>query len=246
MTERLIINPRDQSELQPIIAKYAETAKDWEYSDAVTFLNRWAGIFKERFLDSIKIKGQPDLPDPVIGFDKMRVETLAAYTVNRNNHGLLFEINFNTVHMVENEIGELNWRYGQWGMLETLLHEMIHLKQQNFGKTPYKGGSNTHNAEFVDMAESFGLFPRPVTGSHWQPPGAPFTTLMAEYGIVMPPVNQEATKGNWFSFPTKTPKGRSTLSLWECFCTPPQKARVGKGEFHATCDICGLPFVRKR
>lgn len=246
MTEQLIRNPRDQSELQPIIAKYAEGAKDWEYSPAVAFLNRWAGIFKERFLDSIKVIGQPDLPNPVIGFDKMRVETLAAYTLNRNNHGLLFEINFNTVHMVENEIGELNWRFGQWGMLETLLHEMIHLKQQNFGKTPYKGGSNTHNAEFVKMAESFGLHPKPISGCHIKPASEPFTILMKEYGIVMPPVNEEATKGNWFSFPKETPKGRSTLSLWECSCKPPQKARVGKENFYALCPICELPFTRKK
>jgi hypothetical protein len=41
------------------------------------------------------------------------------------------------------------------------------------------------------------------------------------------------------------PKGRSSLTKWECGCNPPQRARIGKAEFYATCDICGLPFTRK-
>ena len=84
----LIVNTSDQTKIQPVIIEYAEKAKDWEFSEQVKLLNRWAGIYKERLLDPVAVPGKSDLTDPVISFEHMRVETLAAYTLNRNNHGL--------------------------------------------------------------------------------------------------------------------------------------------------------------
>lgn len=247
----LINNPKDQSKVQPVITEYAERAQDWEYSEQVKFLNRWAGIFKERLLDPVAVPGKPALPDPVIGFEGMRVETLAAYTLNRNNHGLLYEINFNTVHMLDGDNGK-QWRYGQWGVLETLLHEMIHLWQQNAGEHPYKKGSNTHNAEFVAKAEHFGLHPMPVVGCHVKPADGLFAQIMKEYGIERPQGQREIPEGNdmdWWKFFgdlfKAPPKGRSSLTKWTCECEPPQIARIGKAEFFAECPKCRASFKKQ-
>ena len=72
----LIVNTSDQTKIQPVIIEYAEKAKDWEFSEQVKLLNRWAGIYKERLLDPVAVPGKSDLTDPVISFEHMRVETL--------------------------------------------------------------------------------------------------------------------------------------------------------------------------
>ena len=115
---------------QPEIRKNAETAKDWEYREEAAFLYRWAVTFKERFLDPVARTDRGRLPDPVIGFEPMRVEVLAGYTLARNPQGLLYEITFNARHLDR----------PQWEQLETLLHEQVHLWQQNSGEHPIKPG----------------------------------------------------------------------------------------------------------
>jgi len=238
----LISNTRDQTKILPALNDYVEGAKDWEFIEQYKFLNRWARIFKERLLDPIAVPGKPPLPDPVIGFERMRVETEAAYTLNRNDHGLLYEINFNRVHHITGAEG-VEWRWGKWGALETLLHEMIHLWQQNAGEHPYKKGNNTHNAEFIKKAEYFGLHPKPVVGCHIAPADGLFEVLMKEYGITRPEVEiPEDSNTDWrerskdkFKEP---PKGRSTLTKWECpNCR--LNLRVGiKGDIEVACMPC--------
>jgi hypothetical protein len=238
----LITNTRDQTKIQPVLNDYVEGAKDWEFNEQYKFLNRWARIFKQRLLDPIAVPGKPPLPDPVIGFERMRVETEAAYTLARNDHGLLYEINFNRVHYITGAEG-IEWRFGQWGALETLLHEMIHLWQQNVGEHPYKKGNNTHNAEFVKKAEYFGLHPKPVVGCHIAPADGVFEVLMKEYGITRPEgeIPEDGITDWWELYPDKfkaRPKGRSTLNKWEC----PEcglKLRVGvKSEIEVACMPC--------
>lgn len=238
----LITNPRDQTTIQPVLSDYAERAVDWPFNDQLRFLNRWAGIFKTRLLDPIAIPNRPKLPDPVIGFEPMRVETLAAYTLNRNPHGLLYEINFNEVHFVEVD-GARQWRYGQWGLCEAQLHEMVHLWQQNFGLHPYKKGANTHNAEFVAKCEAFGLHPAPVVGYHILPADGIFAAIMREHGIARPEGDiPDGSNINWWlifkDLFGEPPKGRSSLTKWECpGCG--LKLRVGvKGDIEVACMPC--------
>lgn len=216
----LIPDPRDQTKVQPVITDYAEKARDWPFADQLRFANRWSDIFDERLLDSVAVPGKPRIPRPVIGFEPMRVETLAAYTINRDNHGLLHAVNFNEVHFLDTDEGK-QWRYGQWGFLETLLHEKLHLWQQELGQHPYKQGSNTHNAEFCAKAESYGLHPLPVIGCHIAPADGIFAALMKEYGIERPQAEiPDGSKVDWWKlFPDlfkAPPKGRSSLTKWTC------------------------------
>jgi hypothetical protein len=246
MKERLIVDYN----AQPAVRKNAETAIGWEYKEEAAFFYQLAIIFRDRLIDPIVRLDRNQVPDPVISFDDLRNNnTLACYTLNRNPQGLLHEITFNTVHYDEVE-GKQVWKFGRWAQSETLLHEMLHLKQQKYGRDPYKGGRNTHNREFCDMAKQLGLNVTPNVGCHFAEADidSPFSNLMRELGIPRPAevFIAEGPKGrrfDWFEVGKKG-KGRSTLTLWTCDCEPPQKARIGKDAFYAVCPICRSEFKK--
>jgi len=241
---------------QPAVRKNAETATDWEYKDEAVYLYRLAIIFRDRLVDPILRTDRNQVPDPVISFDDLRNNNiLAAYTLNRNPQGLLHETTFNIAHY-ENIDGKKVWKFGKWAQAESLLHEMLHLKQQKYGREPYKRGRSTHNKEFCDMAKQLGLNVLPDVGCHTAPAdeGSPFAILMREMGIERPTnvPTAEGKKGrrlDWFEIGKKE-KGRSSLSKWQCpVCG--LNARIGiKGDpqiIHAPCSVeCGQPvfFVR--
>ena len=138
---------------QPEVRRNAEAAKDWVFADEAAYMYRMATIFKDRFLDPILLTDRRRLPDPVISFKNLRnMNTLAAYTLERNPQGLLYEITMNSQHYVDEiEQGKSvkRWAFGKWAQLETLLHEQVHLWQQNFGDDPVRPGRSHHNKEFV-------------------------------------------------------------------------------------------------
>jgi len=209
---------------KPEIRKNAEIAKDWEYSEEAKYLYGMAVLFKDRFLDPILHTERGRLPDPVISFNNLRnMRTLAAYTLHRNPQGLLDEITFNT-EQYEDKEGKKVWGFGRWAQLETLLHEQVHLWQQNFGEDPVKPGKVYHNNEFVEKCESLGLHPMPVKGCHIAVAAGVFAQLMGELGIERPddvPKIEWTRSGgkpittDWFRF-GKEVEGRSSLHKWTC------------------------------
>lgn len=214
MKEGYLIEKHDP---QPEVRKNAETAIDWEYKDEAAFLYRMAVVFRDRLVDPILRTDRSQVPDPVISFENLRNNnTLAAYTLARNPQGLLHEITFNTTHYQEEE-GKTVWKYGRWAQLETLLHEMLHLKQQKYGLDPYKRGKVSHNKEFVQMAKALGLNVMLNVGCHVAvaDEGSPFAILMKEMGIERPPEKKAEKKEDWFEIGKKE-KGVSTLTKWTC------------------------------
>jgi hypothetical protein len=222
---------------KPAIKKNAEAARDWEFHEEAEYLYGMANQFKDRFLDPILHTDRGRLPDPVISFnDKRNKKVLASYTLHRNPQGLLDEITFNTAHYKEDE-GKPVWVWGRWAQLETLLHEQVHLWQENFGEHKHKPGRVAHDKEFVEKCESLGLHPTPVVGSHFQVAEGVFAQLMDELGIPKPnDVPRAEGKKDWFR--PEPEKGRSTLHKWEC----PDcglKVRVGiKGNPELVHDVC--------
>ncbi len=208
------------------VRKNAESARDWEYSVEATYLYRMAVVFKNRFLDPILLTDRRRLPDPVISFRNLRNRnTLAAYTLVRNPQGLLYEISINTEHYIEEGVeGKQKkvWSFGQWAQLETLLHEQVHLWQQNFGEDPVKPGRPYHNHEFVTKCECLGLHPMPGVGCHTRLADGLFALLMKELGIQQPDLTQKPDEIDidWFKwfleFLGKGKKGTSTLHKWTC------------------------------
>jgi hypothetical protein len=244
---KLIINPNPQ----PEVRLNAETARDWEYSEEAKYLYRMAVLFRERLVDPIARIDRSQMPDPIISFNDLRnLNTLAAYRLTRNPQGLLYEITFNAEHYVETE-DKMAWRFGRWALLETLAHELVHEWQQTVGKDPVKPGRVYHNKEFVDKCESIGLHPKIGEGYHLQLAGGPFAVIMKELGIDPPDLSQQPPDLDWdwfkwlLDFLGKKPKGRSSLSKWEC----PEcglKVRMGiKGDpllRHDPCEkIAGHP-----
>jgi hypothetical protein len=229
--------PIEKYDPKPAIKKNAEVARDWEFHEEAEYLYGMANLFKDRFLDPILHTDRGRLPDPVISFnDKRNKKVLASYTLHRNPQGLLDEITFNTAHYKEEE-GKPVWVWGRWAQLETLLHEQVHLWQENFGKHKHKPGRVAHDKEFVAKCESLGLHPTPVVGSHFQVADGVFAQLMEELAIPRPnDVPRVAGKKDWFR--PEPEKGRSTLHKWEC----PDcglKVRVGiKGNPELVHDVC--------
>ena len=229
---------------QPEVRKNAETARDWEYSNEAKYLYRMAVLFRERLIDPIARIDRSQMPDPIISFNDLRnFNTLAAYRLTRNPQGLLYEITFNAEHYVEEE-SKMTWRFGRWALLETLTHELVHEWQQTVGKDPVKPGRVYHNKEFVDKCESLGLHPKIGEGYHIKLANGPFALLMKELGIDPPDLSQQPPDLDWdwfkwlLDFLGKKPKGRSTLSKWEC----PEcgmKVRMGiKGDPLLRHDAC--------
>jgi len=207
-----------------------------------------AALFKDRFLDPVFLTDRNRLPDPVISFRNLRNRnTLAAYTLVRNPQGLLYEITMNT-QQYKTEFKDGNetrcWQFGKWAQLETLLHEQIHLWQQNFGKHPVKPGKVYHNKEFVEKCESLGLHPKLGVGCHTKLADGPFSILMRELGITPPDLQKQMKElgkdwfFQWLESQDKRRKGKSTLNKWSCpVCG--LNARIGiKGNPELRHDPC--------
>lgn len=142
--------------------------------------------------------------------------------------------------------------WGKWAQLETLLHEQIHLWQENFGQHKHKPGRVAHDKEFVEKCRSLGLYPTPVIGSHYQVADGVFAELMKELGMPRPnDVPRDATtdwtktggrKTDWFR-PFKE-KGRSTLHKYE-YPNCGLKVRVGVKEDPGLIHVkCGTLLVK--
>ena len=211
---------------QPEIRKNAEKASDWEFAEEASHLYRMATLFKDRFLDPVLLTHRRRLPDPVISFKNLRNRnTLAAYTLVRNPQGLLYEITMNSQQYITEKVdgkSKLRWQFGKWAQLETLLHEQVHLWQQNFGMDPVKPGKPYHNKEFVGKCENLGLHPMLGVGCHIKLADGAFSLLMNELGIEPPDLSRQPEElgKDWFKWyldsQGKRRKGKSTLKKWTC------------------------------
>ncbi len=211
-----------------VIRRHVETAEDWEWREIAVTLYQWTDRFNDRFFAR-------QMPEAVLSFERMDIRILAAYTLKRNPQGLLYEITFNTPHL-ERPL---------WETLETLMHEYLHLWQQNYGQHPVE--RNYHNQEFVARCEAIGLHPAIGLGVHLRPADGLFAEFLKAYGIPEPPPLAEpklSPKGrplDWWANPEGRERGRSTLSKWTCGC---QNVRVGTRDFQACCLKCGNVFHR--
>ncbi len=238
------------------IRKNAEIAKDWEYQEIWAFLDSWTPILVSELVDPILTPDRENrpLPPPVISFEKYDYRILAGYRLTRNAQGLLDQITFNTAHIKVEEVKSSGrkfhstWEYGDWFLLETYTHELLHLKQQNFGKHPVD--RNYHNAEFIGWAEQIGLHVN-QDGQHTRLSDRAFAACMARHGIALPPEMPEDGWGQiadflkWLEFldGKEKKKGRSTLTLYECPCG--QKVRVGRKDWPgAVCKACGEEYAK--
>lgn len=210
-----------------VLIRHQQT-EEWEPRPLMEWFYSWARLFIVEF--DLKI------PTPPIALDRLRANRFAHFMPGHNCWGLEGEIKINANHLLNRP---------SWQVLGTLCHELIHAWQQKYGR-PSK--SNYHNMELRKRADVIGLLidARGVTdyaaskqpdefGKIGYDSGTPFRKLLDKHGVAMP------------VFPTKNlirKPGGSKLKLWRCRCIPAQNARIGRGEFHAICPLCGEPFER--
>src|SRR5688572_20562450 len=119
--------PIENFDPKPAIRKNAESAKDWEFAEDALFLYKMSVLFRDEVIDPLALVSRDQMPDPIISFDDARNNrVLAYYTLGRNAQGIMDDITFNTAHYEQKE-GKMEWKYGRWSQLETLIHEETHL-----------------------------------------------------------------------------------------------------------------------
>lgn len=229
-----------------VIRGYVENggATEWKHKETAEDLYKWGDVFRYHFFSPAS-EGDYELPQPLVAIAPMDYRTLAAYRLKENPLGLRYEIIMNEVYIDR----------PKWELLETLLHEMVHLYQENAPdrircKPPW------HSQEFVDICEEIGLHPMLGVGAHWKPADGQFEALVRRFGvekpdyaegIKTPPESPKGKKGYWWDDDRKTGgrKGTSTLVLYtsdKCVNNPPCKIRSGRRDLEIACKKCGGEF----
>ena len=222
-----------------VIRDYIEQGgpSEWAHKEVAQSLYEWADVFRFYFFGAQR-EDQQGLPQPLIAVAPLRVDTLAAYRLVPNPNGLPYEITLNSRYLDR----------PQWETLETLLHEMVHLYQENTpGLIPCKHGY--HNIQFISICEELGLHPRLGSGAHSRPADGQFARLMErneveppDYAVVVPPENG---KRYWWDEDRGAKSGKSTLVLYtseSCVRKPPCKVRSGRPDLQLRCETCGGAF----
>jgi len=122
--------------LNEAIGQHAAVA-DWEYAQLHADILISEARFNREFFDG-------GLPPAAISFESDDVRRLGWYLLKPDGLALNFRININTKHLASGD---------QVDVLETLLHEMLHLWEHIGGRV--KGG-RYHTKKFRDKAEALG------------------------------------------------------------------------------------------
>lgn len=220
------------------VRRYVEKgAEAWQHKGVAAELYAWSDVFKFYWF-SPESEYQAAIPNLVIGVEPMRVNVLAGYHLKENAVGLPYEITFNERYMAR----------PLYAILETAVHEMVHLYQENTpGLMPCK--NNYHNQQFVAICEEIGLHPRLGSGAHWKAADGQFAGLMERYGVPRPEeaseVPPESPKTDWWDDYEGKGKGKSTLILYmspSCTRKPECKLRSGRADLNIRCSECGGEF----
>jgi hypothetical protein len=192
--------------------------KEWRFSKLANELYEWFDRFNESFFEK-------QLKTPVISFEQSGVRNLGHFVLNRNAIGVKWNININSRYIC----------YPLMDTLATLLHEMIHQWQQEFGNRKAKTRRNNyHDKEFRLIAHTIGI-PSNERGAgigYYDP----FLSLLNQFGVDIESKLTADPDGNivpiWV-------KGNSKLKKWSCSCT---NVRVAVDDFRAVCLKCHTLF----
>lgn len=197
---------------QPVYHELADHQRHecWTYQSLAACLLKWAEIFNVEF--------KLEVNNIALCIAPLSRRCYGHFRVGHNAFGLKNEVAINSLYLESREF---------WCVLGTLLHELLHVWQQQYGKP---GSGNYHNVQFRRKASECGLI-IDKQGYTEYADASPFRDILQRYGIEMPLVP---------TLPKRVP-GYSTLKKWSCGCT---NVRVGASELQAQCLRCGRPFVR--
>lgn len=185
----------------------------WHGQPMIELLQAWA----KRLIGEFNL----DIPEVVIGIDRLPCTRYGQFRVGHNGLGLRGEITLNARY--------LDGKRPLWEILGTLLHELLHGWQQAHGTV---GKRNHHNQEFREKARTLGLLvdKRGLTG---YAASGPFKALLAQFGVEAP-----ATEA---PIPERRPRGESKQKKWSCGCTI---GRFGVATVNLRCETCGNRMER--
>jgi len=208
------------------IKEHEIQTNEWVFSDLSQELYTWFDLFNKRFFEN-------KLQNPVISFQKTRINSLGHFVLDRNEFGLKWNIN-------------LNRRYVDLPLIDKLsilLHEQCHLWQQEFGKKKSNGSRNNyHNVEFRAKAYELGI-PSSIYGVTLAYKD-PFLLYLKEHGVDLKSelFSDDGCCGEFIAkYKGFRKKGKSKLKKWSCGCT---NIRVAVSDFWAKCLNCGNEFKK--
>lgn len=230
----------DPANPQPLIRQNAEKNRAWEFQPVA---DKWYPIaeeIKKTLFDGVfTLERTSPLPSPPIAVEDMRnYRTLASYRIVPDGYGINDKLTLNAQHFVNKE-GIWVWDWGgDWGLAETITHELAHEKHKHWGNTP-----PDHGKYFRKLLLDLGIYCTP-NGSHYRPAeeGKPFAILMHRIGIQRPEnekvLPEKSKVSYWEPKDERKKRGRSTLHKWICpDCGLAARIGVGKDP-KLVHDVC--------
>lgn len=201
------------------VREHASRAKTWKHAELVKELNEWSKKFISEFFGD-------GLPPPVISVARARHNNLGSYQPGHDALALRWRININLLFVYESRPGRL----------ATLLHELLHLWEEE--SEDRKGGGRYHTKKFRTKAAELGI-PCDDRGvakfrSGFEPNGA-FAKLLAREGVALD--GEDDTQ-------VVAPEPRSTLMKWICRCERRSVWTGAKANLRGICLDCESPFRR--
>ena len=230
---------------QPLVRKNAETNREWEFQPVADKIYPKVEIIKQRLFDGVLTPDRNSpLPSPPVAIENLKYKTLATYRLIPDGYGMNDKLTLNAKHFVS-EDGVWVWDWGgDWGLYETITHEVAHLKHKHRGKS-----KPDHGPEFRGILLDLGIFCT-SSGAQWNEAeeGKPFAILMQEWGVKRPENTQELDEKSkvsyWEPEGERKKRGKSTLHPWICpECGQKLRATI-KGDIDSTHDACGVKYIR--
>jgi hypothetical protein len=190
--------------------KHEESVEDWRYADIGREMYLWFDRLNARFFEGT-------LPTPLFSFATTRASILGHYVPGRNPIGVQENVNINALHL-KSPLAEV---------LSTLLHELIHVWQGNYGKP---GRPPYHNKQCRQKMQDLGI-PCDQWG-HSLGMTDPLVGFLREHGV---------QAGHHLQLPREVVAERQPrwrLRRWRCGCT----TVWANEEVHARCTRCACEF----
>lgn len=226
------LNPKERLVRKPVyhhLAVHQRGEQEWDYHFLAGTLDAWYERLDRHF--GLALPRVPLRLDP-----RIRHTCAGYFRAGHNEFGLACEIAVRVppaTGLAALDLGDV---------IGTLLHELLHLKQELTG---VPGKDNYHNVAFRRLAAGVGLVVDARGRQAYEPDGA-FLDLLRTHGIA-PPAAAAAPRGvaagtvpPTSPSPVRVAPRRSRLAKWTCGCT---NVWVGVRVLYARCDRCGGRFL---
>jgi len=208
------------------ILEHEVSNQEWQYSNIAKDLINWIEKFRSEFnLDF--------LPKPCLKIDLIHPLAYGTYRFGFNDIGTQYEISINSLYL----------KRPFWDVLRTLLHEILHQREEFNGYKIKNKRGQYHSSAYRDTAKEFGIPCNKWGQNLGLVKGGPFHNLLVKHGVNLEEIKfyDEDDKEVEKRVPTR--KGK--LRKWHCSCNQPVNIWAARGrELKITCNECLALFER--